>query len=897
MRRIERCITYHLQVKVLFGDAGTVDQSQAAAKRLNEACGLQHDAASRRLPELLVGFAETHAYLSDVAILRRVLLLCPASPVILACCRHERWLFRPLRDYRTEDLVSSKRCQILQSLPVGTSRRHGGVPQQYLRNMPRSRTPKATDGSRNASADESDAPLDPTAPLQTRRTRKRPAQSTRDSSADRPVPQTASRSRSEAADGPSNTANAGAAESLSHADRQRHGERRAAAESPLSGPSTFETPNQARDRLAMMQSELPRSDNLARSPSLHRSVRSTRSSIEPRPLTDQRERDAGWRSSTMEQGLSSQSFSSRFIEQPMPADAMDGQDALMMSVRDLSQQSDSNSLQPLTIRTQNMTVQPQSTSPFTSATPMARSHSNMSPPRPTRSLPRRRASARTQTRPQHSGSNNASPSYPLRSRSTSSSNILAPSNSTANILASGHSRHNSATGCLPLGGGFDPSHLPPSGSLTPRTPLAEIPLWLADMRSDSRRSSTSSSSFLDREDPSSASLALPTRHARTMSTSSSSGPSSPGATRNGPTSPAVAFRRSLRGSRPRPSDENARVSPSPSYFGEYDALPSPSPSSFRGDLTPFDESFDANTILPSGVLHMGTASPPTPLVQVQQTPSPAMSTRSRTLNGAGSVRGRRLTNPLNTPASVEPLGVPYGTVRAQQQDPPSAFHQARSNAQERRTRNSDVQRAGTLHERRAAAAASQSAAARGSSRPSSRTSSPAHGTRSSRRRSIAADAQASPALDNSALGPRPGRLPPLQIPSVRVAREAGSTMPDASSLVATIPEQVSEGERWVHGSQAAQLEPGSPSAFSEMTSLTQGSTASESINSANGMPVTPSSTQSMLDPFAQSAMHDAGIVEAGISVAGSRAQGKPAQASRDADSVEEAAGIQLRPRS
>ncbi|KAJ9477554.1 hypothetical protein PHBOTO_001111 [Pseudozyma hubeiensis] len=765
--------------------------------------------------------------------------------------------------------------------------------------MPRSRTPKATDGSRDASADESDANLDPTAPPQIRRTRKRPAQSNRDSSADRAVSQTASRSQSEAADGPSNATDADAAECSFHAGRHRHVERRTATGSGHTGPSTFETPNEARDRLAMMQSELPRSDNVVRPASSHRSVRSTRSSIEPRSLTDRRERDADWRSSAMEQGLSSQSFSSRFIQQPMSGDAVDVEDTLIMSPRDLSQQSDSNSLRPLTIRTQNMTVQPQSTSPFTSTTPMVRSNSNMSPPRPTRSLPRRRASARTQTRPQHTGSNNASPSYPLRSRSTSSSNILAPSNSTANILASGHSRQNSATGCLPLGGGFDPSHLPPSGSLTPRTPLAEIPLWLADMRSDSRRSSTSSSSFMDREDPSSASLALPTRHARTVSTSSSSGPSSPGATRNGPTSPAVAFRRSLRGSRPRPSDENARVSPSPSYFGEYDALPSPSPSSFRGDVTPFDESFDANTIIPSGMLHIGTASPSTPLVQVQQTSSPAMSTRSRTLNRAGSVRGRRLTNPLNTPVSVESRGLSYGTVRAQQQDPPSAFHQARSSAQERRTRNSDVQRAGTLLERRAAAAtaASQNAATRGSSRPTLRTSSPAHATRSSRRRSVAAEAQESSALDTSALGPRPSRLPPLQIPSVRVAREAGSTMPDASVLATTIPEQASQGERWARGSQASQLEPGSPSAFSEMTSLTQGSTASESINSASGMPVTPSSTQSMLDPFAQSAMQDAGIVETGISDTGGRAQGKTAQASRDADTVEEAAGIQLRPRS
>ncbi|CDS01847.1 hypothetical protein [Sporisorium scitamineum] len=712
--------------------------------------------------------------------------------------------------------------------------------------MPRPRTPKSLGESRDNTGDESDATVDPAASVQTRRTRKRPAHPAREGSADHTASPLASRSQSEAED---RSANATEAERRARASRLRYVERRSAthASQPAPHPSSsaFETPNQARDRLALMQSDSANSSNsLVRSSPSLRSVRSTRSAIENHRTANQTAQNGIWRSPSMARDLSSQSFSSRYVDEMLLENPTDSAHARTVAAQSSSQQSDNDSLGAvagqLTIRTQNAPGQTQTPSASALTAPMARTNSNMSPPRPTRSLPRRRASARTQSRPLLSSSNSASSSYALRSRSTSSSNILASSSSNANIHASSqNNRQNSATGCAPLGRGFDPSFHPPSGMSTPRTPLAEIPLWLADMRSESRRSSTSSSIFMDREDSLNAPWTAPSRHARTVSTSSSSGPSSPNLTRNGSTSPVVPFRRSLRGTRLRQSDENTRISPSPSYFGEYDALPSPSASSFRGEMTPLDESLDPNASLSSSMIHL------------------AMSTRSRTLNRAGSVRSRRLTNPLNTPASVDALGLP-----------------------------------------------------------------------SSRRRSNAEEGAASSAMETSALGPRPGSLPPLQIPGVRLAREAGTTMTGAPpTLSLSIPGHASDAlaadAAAGYARPATQLEPVSPSAFSEMTSLTQGSTASESMNSANGMPATPSSSGSALEGFALSAIPDIAVFEAGAS--GSSRQGrvkegdgtssldnddktpstrvlrqsasqrKNASASREAGVGEDALGLQLRP--
>ena len=121
-------------------------------------------------------------------------------------------------------------------------------------------------------------------------------------------------------------------------------------------------------------------------------------------------------------------------------------------------------------------------------------------------------------------------------------------------------------------------------------------------------------------------------------------------------------------------------------------------------------------------------------------------------------------------------------------------------------------------------------------------------------------------MEGSALGPRPSNLPPLQIPGTRLATDVGLLMlhvPPSSSM---IPERTSAELLAVSadGQHPAQFEPVSPSAFSEMTSLTQGSTASESMNSVSAMPATPSSSGSTLDPFAQVVVHD-GMLEAGSS--------------------------------
>ncbi|SPO21698.1 uncharacterized protein UTRI_01180_B [Ustilago trichophora] len=737
--------------------------------------------------------------------------------------------------------------------------------------MPRPRTPKPHGGSREGSGEDSDATVDPALSIQTRRTRKRPAHLAREGSEDQSGSQPASRPHVDIEHASTSVTDREVAQGNGQAIRQRNAERRATSNAAhsthLANSSAFETPNQARDRLALLQFNPSNSGNTTHSPRgalPHRPVRSTRPSLS----ADQPAQNGLWRSTSLTT-LSHQPTSSRRADSTALESPRDNTDAVMTPVRTSSQQADQETLlgaaRPLTQPSQNASSQPQTPSTLMQNVPMARTTSNMSPPRPTRSLPRRQASARTQSRPLLSSSNSASSSYALRSRSTSSSNILAPSNSTANILASSqNNRQNLVTGCVPLGGGFDPNYNPPSGMSTPRTPLAEIPLWLADMRSESRRSSTSSTSFMDREDFLSASRSASSRHARTVSTSSS-GPSSPGATRNGSTSPVVPFRRSLRGRRPRQSDENARISPSPSYFGEYDALPSPSSASARSEMIPVDEAFDPNASLSSSMIHLGTSSPSTPSVHLQ-TSSPAMSTRSRTLNRAGSVRNRRMTNPLNTPVSMEATGLLFRATGLQNQESHSAFHQARPAVQQGRVRNGDEQRSASLLERRAATAAAtivpagSHAVTRSSSRPSSRTSSPARGTRASRRRSTAVEGQVNSAMETSALGPRPATLPPLQIPGARLTRDVGLMMLDVPASASIIPEHPSEELVAMadNGQHPAQIEPVSPSAFSEMTSLTQGSTASDSMHSAGGMPATPSSSTSNLDPFASSTHIEAG---------------------------------------
>ncbi|GAK63088.1 uncharacterized protein PAN0_002c1290 [Moesziomyces antarcticus] len=744
--------------------------------------------------------------------------------------------------------------------------------------MPRPKTSATHSGSRDGSGEESDATLDPhsSSSAPSRRTRKRPAHMARQGS----VEQTSSpASRSYA--GSQNASNVADLSDVGEGNsqaRSRYTDRRSSGQPHRTVTSAFESPDQARERLVLMQSSSPRVSNTQ---SAHDHTHPARSNTNTP--------DARSRLDTAHGAQTPHASSSRCIETSitsMSQTRMNGSASNRMQVAEASAR-----LEPATTGlslhlppyeagsyaemepARSGPLQPLSSSTQLSAPSMASTASNMSPPRPTRALPRRRASARTQSRPLLSSSNSASSSYALRSRSSSSSNVLASSSSAANIMASGQNRLNLATGCAPLGGGFDPSYTPPSGMSTPRTPLAEIPLWLADMRSQSRRSSTSSTSFIDRDDYLTASRSAASHHARTLS-ASSSGPSSPGATRTGSISPVVPFRRSLRGRRPRQSDENARLSPSPSYFGEFE---NGSAASTRGEMTALDETPDADDSTSSSMIHLGTTSPSTPSVQLQAS-SPAMSTRSRTLNRLASIRARRLTDPLNAPitTSAPPASERQDARYAQRIALSSSYGQLRSTV-------ADEQRSASLLERRFAAAnvsASPSGpTGRVSSRPSSRTSSPARGTRASRRRSTAAEGQVGSAVDANHLGPVPADLPPLQIHTARLHRDAAHEVPYPAAIPGLHDAAGSSRLSGLEGATAAglegpamQLEPISPSAFSEMTSLTQGSTASESVNSVGGMPTTPSSSASLLDPFSRSLGHDAGFGEATAS--SSRARGE-----------------------
>lgn len=104
-------------------------------------------------------------------------------------------------------------------------------------------------------------------------------------------------------------------------------------------------------------------------------------------------------------------------------------------------------------------------------------------------------------------------------------------------------------------------------------------------------------------------------------------------------------------------------------------------------------------------------------------------------------------------------------------------------------------------------------------RSSSRTRSPSRATRALRRRSVVTEPHQDDSSAAPIFGPHPRPLPPLRIPSA----SAGS------DLVVT------------DSSAGLLAEPISPSTFSEMTSMTQGSTAAES-SSSFGPPSTPLAT-------------------------------------------------------
>ncbi|KAJ1031063.1 hypothetical protein NDA18_002283 [Ustilago nuda] len=632
--------------------------------------------------------------------------------------------------------------------------------------MPHPRTPKPNGASREGSGEESDATIDPATSIQTRRTRKRPAQMAREASVEQTCSLSPFRSHTCLEDSTADEVDTQNAQQPAYFAHHRSYDLR-----------EFEPPTQESDRLAMMQSSSSSSSSnvmqTARNNAQERRARSTRSNLELRLEANQPPSHHGLRSiaSTLQpSSIPSRSSSSRTVN-----GFDDAANVNMPPSTNSSQLSErsvlSNVRQPLASLAGRDPAQGSSAADYTTSM--------------------------------------------TRTSSRTISNILGFSSSNTNILASSNnSRPNSMNGCMPLGRGFDPSYNPPSSMSMSRTPLAEIPLWLTDMT-----------------------LSL-----------FSSGLSSCGATRNGSTSPVVPFRRSLRGGRPRQSNENGRISPSPSYLGKYDALPSPSSASIQGETGPLETTSNPDAGLTSSTIHLGTTSPATPSVHAQ-TSSPAISN----------------------------------------------LHQ------QGRAHDGEEPRSASLLERRAATAAAvgsgtaANAFVHVSSCPSSRTSSPARVIQASRRRSTIAERQDSMPMEETLFGPRPANLPPLQILGARLATNAGLLLLD-------VPAPSSMKVRNAEGQQSTNMEPVSPSAFSEMTSLTQGSTASKSMNSAAGMPAMPSSSTSTLDPYTQTMQQEPGALEAGANNTDSESVHSPRQGGQqrknhgNTNADEEGLVIQFRPR-
>ncbi|KAJ1031660.1 hypothetical protein NDA13_002051 [Ustilago tritici] len=317
--------------------------------------------------------------------------------------------------------------------------------------MPHPRTPKPNGASRKGSSEESDATIDPATidpatSVQTRRTRKRPAQMAREASVEQTFSLSPFRSHTCLEDSTADEVDTQNAQQPAYSARHRSYDLR-----------EFEPPTQESDRLAMMQSSSSSSSSnvmqTAQNNAQQRRARSTRSNLELRLEANQPPSHHGLRStaSTLQpSSIPSCSSSSRTVD----GFADDAANVNMPLSTNSSQLSERSVLfdvrQPLASLAGRDSAQGSSAADYT--TFMTRTSSrNMSPPRPTRSLPRRRASAHTQTQPLLSSSNSSSSSYALRSCSTSSSNILDSSSSNTNILASSNnSRPNSMNVCMPL---------------------------------------------------------------------------------------------------------------------------------------------------------------------------------------------------------------------------------------------------------------------------------------------------------------------------------------------------------------------------------------------------------------------------------------------------------------
>ncbi|KAN0060597.1 hypothetical protein ACQY0O_007250 [Thecaphora frezii] len=533
--------------------------------------------------------------------------------------------------------------------------------------------------------------------------------------------------------------------------------------------------------------------------------------------------------------------------------------------------------------------------------------SAMSPPRPTRALPRRTASAMTASRPlpQPMQSNSSSSSstvsiasstsspYALRSRRSLGTSALQSSNSNANVRASGSgspsNRLTLATDCNPMAsanafnGGGDPGSLS-SGASTPRTPLAEIPLWLADMRSESRRSSSSSSSFImapgmvvDGDDLSGSYFTSRPGYGRTQTASSSSTSSSMSMSMNltPASSSGMTTRRSLRDRRPRQSNENDPESMASRYSQESDwsdvqQTPTLGSSAGGGSQSEALSSFSmaqqgwaggsssrrnslGRTI--NGPLSLVASSPNTPMRQRSSTHRPS----------------------LSVPAS------PSTSTPVRREGGSSSSTSASTNAvlaadrRMRASRSSDV----PMDLEVVPEVAGEQGAAAASTSIENGTS-PMRMTRSlSRRRQLEAEVRPAAAAGATHAYTALTPLRTLQMASTNSRRadqidrgheSERHTLPWSPSMpsltLRSSPQPPSSSQQ--SDLSQPQTEPASPSASSTTTSMTNASTAAESsVSGSGGMPATPLGETA---PGLPALGGDAPLIEVGVPGGGRRAR-------------------------
>lgn len=249
--------------------------------------------------------------------------------------------------------------------------------------MPHPRTPKPNGASREGSGEESDATIDPATSVQTRRTRKRPAQMAREASIEQTCSLSPFRCHICLEDSTADEVDTQNAQQPAYSAHHRSYDLR-----------EFEPPTQESDRLAMMQSSSSSSSSssvmqTARNNAQQRRARSTRSNLELRLEANQPPSHHGLRStaSTLQpSSIPSRSSSSRTVK-GFADDAANVNMPLSTNSSQLSERSVlSDVRQPLASLAGRDPAQGSSAADYT--TSMTRTSSrNMSPPRPTRSLP------------------------------------------------------------------------------------------------------------------------------------------------------------------------------------------------------------------------------------------------------------------------------------------------------------------------------------------------------------------------------------------------------------------------------------------------------------------------------------------------------------------------------